>query len=57
MGKTVDEMVAMYPNLTHSQVYDAFSYYYDHREELELLIREKSEAAVRKRYQGEPWML
>lgn len=56
MGKSVDDIVAMYPHLTHAQVYDALSYYYDHRDEVNKYAIEKSEKTVRKKYAGEPWL-
>ncbi len=43
MGKSVDEIVSMYPHLNHSQIYDALSYYYDHKDEIDRYIRENSE--------------
>jgi hypothetical protein len=30
-----DEILAAYPDLTLSQIYDALSYYYDHKEEMD----------------------
>ena len=30
-----DEILAAYPDLSLSQIYDALSYYYDHREEMD----------------------
>jgi uncharacterized protein (DUF433 family) len=32
---TPDEILTAYPDLTLSQVYDALSYYYDHKEEVD----------------------
>ncbi len=55
-GKTVDEIVALYPHLTHAQVYDALAYYYDNREEIDRYLREGSEAEIRKAYENEPWL-
>jgi uncharacterized protein (DUF433 family) len=34
-GDTPDEFVESYPHLNLAQVYDALSYYYDHREEID----------------------
>ncbi len=48
LGHTVDEIVAMYPHLNHAQVYDALSYYYDHKEEIERLLAENDEDKVRR---------
>jgi uncharacterized protein (DUF433 family) len=30
-----DEILAAYPDLTLSQIYDALSYYYDHKDEMD----------------------
>ncbi|MBI5042971.1 MAG: DUF433 domain-containing protein [Nitrospirae bacterium] len=49
-GKSVDEIVAMYPHITHAQVYDALSYYYDHKEEIDRYIQENTEEFVREKY-------
>lgn len=46
MGSTADEIVAMYPHLNHAQVYDALSYYYDHKGEIERLLAENEEDKV-----------
>lgn len=48
-GSTVDEIVAMYPNLTLAMVHDAISYYYDHRAEIDQIIAESTPEAVNKR--------
>jgi uncharacterized protein (DUF433 family) len=34
-GKEIYEILDMYPQLNPSQVHDAFSYYYDHKKEIE----------------------
>ena len=56
MGNRVDEIVANYPHLTHAQVHDALSYAFDHKSEIDRLIAENTEASVRSKYQGRPWM-
>lgn len=56
MGKTVDEIIALYPHLNYAQIHDALSYYYDHREEIEQMIYENSEEYVREKYKGEAWL-
>ena len=56
MGKSVDEIVAMYPHLTHSHIYDALSYYYDHKDEIERYIRENSEEFIKEKYKGAQWL-
>ncbi len=55
-GKSVDETVAMYPHITHAQVHDALSYYYDNKEEIDRIIEENSEEYIRKKYKGSPWL-
>ena len=35
LGNPSDEILAAYPDLTLSQIYDALSYYYDHKEEMD----------------------
>jgi uncharacterized protein (DUF433 family) len=37
-GATVDAVVASFPRLTRSQVYECLAYYEDHREEIEPLV-------------------
>jgi uncharacterized protein (DUF433 family) len=56
LGKTVDEIVGLYPHINHAQVYDALAYYYDNKEEIDAYIEEGSESAIRRRYAGEPWL-
>lgn len=56
LGKTVDEIIAMYPHLTHAQVYDALSYYYDNKEEVNSYIEESSEKHIKQEYKNEQWM-
>jgi uncharacterized protein (DUF433 family) len=46
MGKSADEIVAMYPHLNHAQVFDALSYYYDHKAEIEQLLADNDEDKV-----------
>lgn len=55
MDKTADEIVAMYPNVNHAQVYDALSYYYDHKDEIERSMQENTEAYWLERTAGEAW--
>jgi uncharacterized protein (DUF433 family) len=54
-GHTVDEMVAMYPHIKHAQVYDALSYYYDHKKEIDKTIDENKEGYWKKKTKGENW--
>ncbi|HNB50693.1 MAG TPA: DUF433 domain-containing protein [Anaerolineales bacterium] len=39
-GDTADEILIAYPHLQPAAVYDAISYYFDHREEIEAQISE-----------------
>ncbi len=55
-GKSVDEIVAMYTHLTHAQVHDALSYYYDNRKEIDKYIKENTEEQIRKKYKGASWL-
>ena len=43
LGSTPDEIVDAHPHLTLPQVHDALSFYYEHREELDMEIRERKE--------------
>ena len=43
-GMTVEELVREWPHLNPAQVYDALSYYYDHQEEIDDLIRQNDES-------------
>ncbi|OGW33230.1 MAG: hypothetical protein A2X59_04300 [Nitrospirae bacterium GWC2_42_7] len=54
-GYTADEMVAMYPHITHSQVYDALSYYYHHRDEIDKMIEENKEEYWMEKTRGDGW--
>jgi len=54
-GHSVDEIVTMYPHIKHAQVYDALSYYYDHRTEVDKLIEENKEEYWIKKTKGEHW--
>lgn len=37
-GKEIYEILSMYPQLSPSQIHDALSYYYDHKEEMEIVL-------------------
>lgn len=39
-GQTVEEFLAHYPHLTLANIYDALSYYYDHRADIDREIAE-----------------
>jgi uncharacterized protein (DUF433 family) len=55
LGYTADEIVTMYPHITHVQVYDALSYYYHHRNEIDKLIEENKEGYWMEETRGEGW--
>ncbi|MBI4688675.1 MAG: DUF433 domain-containing protein [Nitrospirae bacterium] len=55
LGYSVDEIVSMYPHITHAQVYDALSYYYDHRNEIDKIIEENKEEYWQEKTKGEGW--
>lgn len=42
-GVTPEELITLFPHLTLAQVYDALSYYYDHKEEMDRILAENSE--------------
>ncbi len=46
----------MYPHITHAQVHDALSYYYDNKEEIDRFIVENSEEYMREKYKGSSWL-
>ena len=46
-GLSPEELVREFGHLTLAQVYDALSYYYDHREEIERELAENTESAQR----------
>lgn len=54
-GYTADEMVAMYPHITHAQVYDALSYYYHQRGEIDRIIEENREEYWMEKTKDEGW--
>jgi len=55
LGHSVDEIVSMYPHITHAQVYDAMSYYYDHKAEIDGLTEENKEAYWLEKTKAEAW--
>lgn len=54
-GKSADKIVAMYPHVNHAQVYDALSYYYDHKDEIERSLAENTEAYWMEKTKGQAW--
>lgn len=47
-GLSPEELVKEFPHLTLAQVFDALSYYYDHKEEIYQELEENTEERVRK---------
>jgi uncharacterized protein (DUF433 family) len=50
MGMTPEEMVRKWDILTLAQIYDALSYYHDHRKEIDRLIAENQESIAQRKY-------
>jgi len=50
LGLSVEEILAGLPHLTPAQVYEAFSYYHDHRSEIERDIEESRVERLIERY-------
>ena len=46
-GFSPEELVREFPHLTLAQVYDALSYYYDHRDDIERELQENIEERLR----------
>ena len=46
-GLSAEEIVGEFSHLTLAQVYDALSYYYDHKENIDRELRENSEETLR----------
>jgi len=55
IGHAIDEIITMYPHITHAQVYDALSYYYDHKEEIDKNIEENKENYWMEKTKDEAW--
>ncbi len=51
-GMTPEELVREFPNLGLAQIYDALSYYYDHKAEVDQDILENTEEYWRERISG-----
>jgi len=49
-GEEPAEMIAAYPHLAPAAIYDAISYYLDHREEIDRLIEDTTLARLAQRY-------
>jgi uncharacterized protein (DUF433 family) len=46
-GLAPEELVQEFPHLTLAQIYDALSYYYDHKDDIEQELAENTEARLR----------
>jgi uncharacterized protein (DUF433 family) len=46
-GLTPEELVREFPHLTLAQVYDALSYYYDHKPDIECELQDSTEEKLR----------
>ena len=46
-GLSPEEIVGEFSHLTLAQVYDALSYYYDHKEDIDRDLRENSEETLK----------
>jgi len=46
-GMSIEEIIREFPHITPSQIYDAFSYYYDNQKEVEKDIAENEEEFVK----------
>jgi uncharacterized protein (DUF433 family) len=44
---TPEELVREFPHLTLAQVYDALSYYYDHKPDIECELQDSTEEKLR----------
>lgn len=50
MGMTPEVMVRKWSELTPAKIYDALSYYHDHKKEIDRLIHENQEPVVRRKF-------
>lgn len=55
MGKSIDEIAAMYPNLNHAKIHDALSYYYDNKNAIDILLRENTIEYQMNVTEGKEW--
>jgi uncharacterized protein (DUF433 family) len=56
-GRSPDEIVAEFPQLSLADVYAALAYYHDHREEIDRQIREDDELVAQMKAQSGPRLL
>lgn len=50
MGETPEEISEKYPHLTLAQIYDALSFYYDHREEIDRDLASDTEEQIKNEF-------
>ena len=55
-GFDINKILSKYPHINHSQVFDALSYYFDNKEEIDIYIEEHSEKTITEKYKDAPWM-
>ena len=55
MGKSVDEIAMMYPNLNHAKIHDALSYYYDNKNFIDILLNENTIEYQMNATKGKEW--
>jgi len=50
VGEEPSEIIAAFPHLAPASVYDAISYYFEHRNEIDALIADSTLATLAERY-------
>lgn len=55
MGLSDDEIMMLYPYITAAQYYDALSYYYDHKDEVDDFLAQNSEKYWMIKTEGASW--
>ena len=56
-GRSADQIVADFPQLSLADVYAALAYYHDHREEIDRQIREDDQFVAQVKAQDGPGLL
>jgi uncharacterized protein (DUF433 family) len=54
-GMTPEELVTLFPHLTLAQVYDALSYYYDHKAEIDRDLAANTEEYWKAKTSSKRW--
>jgi len=54
-GYTVDEIIGEYPHINHAQVFDALSYYYENKREVDRLIAANDIEHWQRKTKSDPW--